>query len=317
MSTVATTTTTISEEHVHIHNSTPSFIGLVRGEFFKVFRQWTTWILLVLLLGVIILPYIIEFTVPNVKTNIQTDSLHFFYNILSVGLSIVRVFTGIFLLVITARIVGLEYQLGTIRVLLSRGVGRLQLLFAKLLTVAIIALILLVIGLVLNYLLTLILVAGVTGNLNAYSALNSQFWSDAWTYVLTILLNMAVTILLAVAASVVGRSLSFGLSAALIFFPIDNIGTIIMQLAYRVTHNDFWLSATAYFLGPNLNTMPTAISGKLESIGASPIFIPASPAGQSHGIQVDGTHTIVVAVVYGVIFAAVAIFLTWRRDVME
>ena len=149
MSTVMTTTPTASEEHLHLHDSIPSFFGLVRGEFFKILRQWTTWIMLVLFLGVIILPYIIEFTVPNVKTNIQTDSLHFFYDILSVGLSIVRVFTGIFLLVITARIVGLEYQLGTIRVLLSRGVGRLQLLFAKLLTIAIIALILLVIGLVL------------------------------------------------------------------------------------------------------------------------------------------------------------------------
>ncbi len=316
MSTVMTTTPTASKEHLHLHDSTPSFFGLVRGEFFKILRQWTTWILLVLLLGVIILPYIIEFTVPNVKGNIQTDPLHFFYDILSVGLSIVRVFSGIYLLILAARVVGLEYQLGTIRVLLSRGVGRLQLLFAKLLTLAIIALVLLVIGLVLNYLLTTILVVGVTGNLNAYSALNSQFWSDAWTYVLTILLNMTVTILLAVAAAVVGRSLSFGLSAALIFFPIDNIGTIIMQLAYRVTHSDFWLSATAYFLGPNLNVMPTAVSGKLQSIGATPVFF-TDQAGQSHGILVDGTHTLVVAVVYGVIFAAIALVLTWRRDVME
>jgi ABC-type transport system involved in multi-copper enzyme maturation permease subunit len=271
--------------------------------------------MLVLFLGVIILPYIIEFTAPNVKGNIQTDPQHFFYNLLSIGLSIVRVFSGIYLLLLAARVVGLEYQLGTIRVLLSRGVGRLQLLFAKLLTVAIIALVLLVIGLVLNYLMSLILVAGVTGNLNAYSALNSQFWSDAWTFVLTILLNMAVTILLAVAVAVIGRSLSFGLSAALIFFPIDNIGTIIMQLAYRVTHSDFWLSATAYFLGPNLNAMPTAVSGKLQSIGATPLFF-TDQAGP-HGIQVDGTHTLVVAVVYGVIFAAIAIILTWRRDVME
>lgn len=316
MSTVMTTTPAASKEHLHLHNATPSFFGLVRGESFKVLRQWTTWILLVLLLGVIILPYIIEFTAPNVKTNMQTNPLHFFYNILSIGLSIVRVFTGIYLLIVAARIVGLEYQLGTIRVLLSRGVGRLQLLFAKLLTVAIIGLILLVIGLVLNYLLTLLLVAGITGNLNAYNALNSQFWSDAWTYVLTILLNMAVTILLAFAASVVGRSLSFGLSAALVFFPIDNIGTVVMQLAYRVTHSDFWLSATAYFLGPNLNVMPTAISGKLESIGATPVLF-TDQAGQTHGILVDGTHTLVVAVVYGVIFAAIALVLTWRRDVME
>ncbi len=316
MSTVMTTTQTTPEEHVHLRNATPSFFGLVRGEFFKMFRQWTTWILLVLYLGVIILPYIIEFTVPNVKTNIQAEPLHFFYDVLSVGLAIVRVFSGIYLLILGARIVGLEYQLGTIRVLLSRGVGRLQLLFSKMLTVAIVALALLVIGLALNYLMSLILVAGVTGNLNAYSALNGQFWSDAWTYVLTILLNMAVTMLLAIAASVVGRSLSFGLSAALVFFPIDNIGTVIMTLAYRVTNSDFWLSVTAYFLGPNLNTMPNAINGKLQSIGAAPLYF-VDQSGQAHGILVDGTHTVVVAIIYGLIFALIAIVLTWRRDVME
>src|SRR5205823_4601990 len=131
---------------------------------------------------------------------------HFYYNILSISLSILRVFTGIFLLILTARTVGLEYQLGTIRVLLSRGVGRLQLLFAKLLAVVLIALGLLVFGLLLNYLLTVILVAGVSGNLDSFNALNTAFSSDVRIYVLTILLNMGVTILLATAAAVVGRS---------------------------------------------------------------------------------------------------------------
>jgi ABC-2 type transport system permease protein len=304
-------------EQIQLHSAKPSFFGTVRGEFFKIGRQWTTWIMLVLLLGVIVLPYIIEMTVPNAKTNIQTNPLHFFYNVLSIGLSILRVFTGIFLLILTARTVGLEYQLGTIRVLLSRGVGRLQLLFAKLLAVAVIALGLLVFGLLLNYLLTVILVAGITGNLNAFSALNSAFWSDARVYVLTILINMGVTILLATAAAVVGRSLAFGISAALIFFPIDNIGTIIMTLAFRVTHNVFWLNATAYFLGPNLNVMaPALTSNRVESIGAAPLYF-ADPTGQAYGTLVDGTHTLVVALVYAVIFAVTAIVLTWKRDVKE
>ncbi len=183
-------------ERIQLHSAKPRFFGTVRGEFFKIGRQWTNWIMLVLLLGAIVLPFIIEMTAPNVKTNIQTNPLHFFYNVLSIGLSILRVFTGIFLLILTARVVGLEYQLGTIRVLLSRGVGRLQLLFAKLLAVVVIALLLLVFGLLLNYLLAVILVYGVTGNLNAFSALNSAFWSDARTYVLTILINMGVTILI-------------------------------------------------------------------------------------------------------------------------
>jgi ABC-2 type transport system permease protein len=305
-----------AEQITKLHNATPSFFGTMRGEFFKIRRQWTTWIMLVLFLGVMILPYIIEWTAPNTQTNIQTNPLHFFYDVLSIGMSIVRVFSGIFLLILTARVIGLEYQLGTIRVLLSRGVGRLQLLLAKLLTVAVIALALIVVGILLSYLLTVIVVAGVTGNLNAFSALNSTFWSDAGTYVLTILLNAGVTTLLAAAAAVLGRSLAFGLSAALIFFPIDNIGTLVMELAYRVTHNDFWLSLTAYFLGPNLNTMPVPLtSGRVLAIGQAPVYF-VDKAG-THGIQVDGTHTIVVALVYAAIFAVVAFVLTWKRDVKE
>jgi ABC-type transport system involved in multi-copper enzyme maturation permease subunit len=304
-------------EQIQLQRAKPGFFGTVRGEFFKISRQWTNWIMLVLLLGAIVLPFVIEMTAPNVKTNIQTNPLHFYYNMLSISLSILRVFTGIFLLILTARVVGLEYQLGTIRVLLSRGVGRLQLLFAKLLAVAVIALGLLVLGLLLDYFLTVILVAGVTGNLNAFSALNSAFWSDARIYVLSILLNMGVTILLATAAAVVGRSVTFGLSAALVFFPIDNIATLMMTLAYRVTLNDFWLSITAYFLGPNLNTMAGALTAnRAESIGSAPLY-GVDPAGHAHGILVDGTHTVVVALVYAAIFAVIAIVLTWKRDVKE
>jgi len=304
-------------QQIHLHSAKPSFFGTVRGEFFKIARQWTNWIMLVLLIGVIVLPFIIEMTAPNAKTNIQTNPLHFYYNLLSITLSILRVFTGIFLLILTARTIGLEYQLGTIRILLSRGVGRLQLLFAKLLAVALIALGLLVLGLLLNYLLTVILVVGLTGNLDSFNALNSVFWSDARIYVLSIMLNMGVTILLATAAAVVGRSVTFGLSVALVFFPIDNIATIVMTLAYRITQNDFWLSTTAYFLGPNLNAMAAALTNaRAESIGSTPLY-GVDPAGVAHGIQVDGTHTVVVALVYAAIFAVTAIVLTWKRDVKE
>jgi len=90
-----------------------------------------------------------------------------------------------------------------------------------------------------------------------------------------------------------------------------------MTLAYRITHNDFWLSITAYFLGPNLNVIaPALTSNRVESIGATPLYF-VDQAGQAHGILVDGTHTVVVALVYAMIFAVVAIVLTWMRDVKE
>ncbi len=90
-----------------------------------------------------------------------------------------------------------------------------------------------------------------------------------------------------------------------------------MQLAYRVTHNDFWLNATAYFLGPNLNFMPTALVDRLTSIGASPLYLVDPITNQAHGTLVDGTHTLIIAGVYAAIFAVTAIWLTWKRDVKE
>ena len=311
MSAVLTSTTT---GNLKLRTAKPSFFGLVRGEFLKVMRQWTTWILLVMVIGVTVLPYLIETVRPHFKADIASTPLIAYYDQMGIGLSVLRVFTGFFLLIVTARMISQEYQLGTIRVLLSRGVGRLQLLFAKLFTLAIIALILLIVGVLVNLLLTILLIAGIAGNLNSFSALTSQFWSDSGIFVLYILLNMVVSILLATAAAVIGRASVFGIAAALAFFPLDNFGTIIMALANRVTGSDFWLSLTAYFLGPNLNQLPAALTNnRVLTIGFGPLY----DSQGNHGIQVDGTHTLVVTVVYAAIFAAVAIWLTWKRDVQE
>ena len=62
----AVTTSARAEHTLKLRNAKPSFFGTVRGEFFKIGRQWTNWIMLVLLLGVIVLPYIIEMTAPIV-----------------------------------------------------------------------------------------------------------------------------------------------------------------------------------------------------------------------------------------------------------
>ncbi len=94
------------------------------------------------------------------------------------GLAILRAFGGIFLIILTARVIGLEYQLGTIRILLARGVGRLQLLLVKLLTIVLVALLILVVGVLLNVALMYGLVLILAGNVNAFNALTSTFWNN-------------------------------------------------------------------------------------------------------------------------------------------
>jgi len=58
------------------------------------------------------------------------------YLLLNVFLSVFDAGAGIFLLLVSARLVAMEYSSGTIRVLLGRGTGRLQLLLAKLVALA-------------------------------------------------------------------------------------------------------------------------------------------------------------------------------------
>ncbi len=303
---MSTMATNLSVEQQFSASRRPSFFGIVRGEIFKVRHMLSIWISFVLMLGFICLPYLITLAVKSQGDLLKKAPLQFFYDSAAQNLFVLRVFIGFFLLILTACVFGREYQLGTIRILLARGVGRLQLLFAKLFAVIVIALFVLFIGLVLNALLSVVQMAVLAGNFDGLKALTAQFWHDVGVYMLTILISMGVTILLTVALTSLGRSFVFGLSASLAFFPADNIGTVFMRLGYSLTHNDFWRNATAYFLGPNLNAMPASIIPQhFANYGIPPL------------VDVNGTHTLVVALVYGVIFAAAAIILTWKRDVKE
>jgi ABC-2 type transport system permease protein len=299
-------TSAITEKNIHLRPSKPSFFGLVHGELFKISRQWSMWIMLLLFISFIVLPYLISFTVGNLKDTLSIHPLNYFYSQAAENLGFLRVFSGFVLLILTARVVGQEYDLGTIRILLARGVGRVQLLLSKLTAIVIWAIILLLIGLALNTLLTVALVGEATGNLNAFSFLTSRFWYDIVMYTLAVVISMGSTILMATAVTVIGRSLAFGLSVSIIWFPVDNILVTLLLLAYTLTKNSFWPNVSAYLLGPNLNVMSGALSGiEGGGLGSAPL------------VNVDGAHTLVVTLVYALIFAVVAIVLIWKRDIKE
>lgn len=296
---------------IPVQTARPRFVGIMRGEFLKVGRQWTTWIMLVLLAGIMALPMLLDLARPRLADELASDPLTALYQTMGSDLLVFRVFAGAVLIVLTARLIGMEYSSGTIRILLSRGVGRLQLLSAKLLTLALIGLALLVAGLLFDGLLAVIVLQLITGNLTALHALNAGFWQDTWLYIETVMLSMGDAILLATAVTVLTRSLAAGLSVALVWFPADNIGTIFFYLAYRLTNSTFWLLITGDLLGPNLNAMASLV-------------LPARATQASFGrafatplVAVTAGHTLLVAGVYAAIFLAVAVILTARRDVTQ
>lgn len=293
-----------------LHTARPSFIGVVRGEFLKVSRQLTTWLMLLALAGVVVLPFLIILTVSGLKDDIQAHPLANLYRVMGQALTILRVFSGPVLIIVTARLIGMEYSGGTIRVLLGRGVGRLQLLAAKLLTVFLIAAAILAAGMLIEYGLGLFVLRAVTGNLDALKAINGTFWADTRLYVATVAISMAVSILMAAAITVVARSLAGGLSASIAWFPADNIGLVFFILANLLTKSDFWLLVTGDLLGPNLNVMPRALLSAQAPGSATRVL-------EGPLVPVDGGHTLLVSAIYAAIFLAVAVVLTWRRDVKE
>src|SRR5258708_23401323 len=124
----AMTSSAVAEKTTHVRAAKPSFFGLVGGELFKIRRQWTTWIMLILFMGLTFAPYLIAFLENNIKGVITAPGGYYVYSQVAAGLAVMRIFGGFFILILTARTIGQEYQLGTIRIVLARGVGRVQLL---------------------------------------------------------------------------------------------------------------------------------------------------------------------------------------------
>jgi ABC-2 type transport system permease protein len=285
----------------------PSFLGAVRGELLKLTRQRSLWVMLfagALLFGFVGLAI---FSTDNVKTTLKAEPLAFFYNALDIMGGLFDTGSGIILLICASRLFGMEFSSGTIRILLARGTGRMQLYFAKLLALALLGVILLAgfsavaLGMIYAF------ATSVTGGIGPLTTLPAIAYTDLELTVLVGLISIGVTILLGSIAAIIGRSLSFGIAAAMGFFPADNFATIIFGLMQRITHIDAWNKATAYFLGPNLNLL----AAKLEpGRQARPLF--ATP-----NVAVSTEHVWAVIGVYAAIFLLASIVLLLRRDVLE
>ena len=299
-----------------------SFPGLLRGELRKLYHLRIARVLAALYALALIGSQLLLIGGSGTRAQLLHDPLSSFYVLMEGDLSIVRVFSGIILLILAAHVIGLEYQYGTIRLLLGRGVGRLQLLGAKVAALALVALALMAGGLLIELAFGWGIVTGMAGNAHPWTVLGAEFWTDVWFYLLCVLLNAGVTLLLGVAASVVGRSLSFGLAVGLSWFAVDNLARIPLSLLVRFTHSDIWARVTGLLLGPILNRLPDEIAPPYHVTVMGPHgpvsqATPVSGFGLEPLVPVSGGQALLVLLVYSVAFAAVAIALTHRRDVLE
>jgi ABC-2 type transport system permease protein len=286
----------------------PRFFGVVRGETLKVSRQLSFWLMLggsFVLLAIITLAIT---SAPNIQDQLKTDPTSWAYGVRDVFGTIFQIGSGIFLLIVGSRLFAMEYSSGTIRIIYARGTGRLRLLLAKMLTLAIIGILLLAGYLVVAAGILALLVNAWTGSLAPLQHLPSQFWQDLGFWAMVQGMSMGIVILMAAAAAGIGRSLAFAMAASLAFFPVDNFSVILELLGSRITKQDHpWLTISQYQLGPNLNIVLNLIEPGHHARAA--FAAPLTP--------VDGTHALAVIGAFGLAFAVIAIFRAVRPDVLE
>ena len=286
----------------------PSFSGTIRGEVLKVSRQLSFWLMLG---GAFVLLAIITLAISsasNIQDQLKTDPTAFAYSARDVFGTIFQIGSGIFLLIVGSRLFAMEYSSGTIRIIYARGTGRLRLLLAKMLTLAIIGIVLLAGYALLAGVILALLSNAWTGSISPLQHLPAQFWQDLEMWAVVQGMSMGIVILMAAAAAGIGRSLAFAMAASIAFFPVDNFSVILEALGSRITKQDHpWLNISQYQLGPNLNIVLNLIEPGHHAPAA--FAAPLTP--------VDGTHALVVIGAFTLAFAVIAVGRAVRPDVLE
>jgi ABC-2 type transport system permease protein len=268
----------------------PSFSCLVSGELRKVVRQRSNWVVPLAAVGVGV--------AAGATAADQANLLH--EKSFAFGIDVYRVFAaasiGVLMLALSARLVAMEYQLGTVRAILARGVGRPRLLLAKLAALGLVAL---------SGLAALMVAGIVFVAIQIHQRPTAAAWREVWIGALTVLLSTGACGLLGAAAGAVGRSMTFAAAVAVGLFPVDNILGYLLPILGNATQERVWSELTTYQLGLALNHLPLVLMGRR----AGELVAPALP--------VDATHTLLVIAVYVAVFVAGGALLSWRRDTLE
>ena len=197
----------------------------------------------------------------------------------------------ILMAILTASAIGIDYGAGTLRSVLTQGTGRWPYLTAKLITLALLALLGLAAA-VASVVVSSTIAGGLAGEAPA-AAGAAATWSDAATALLTAWTSLLPYITLTAFVTVVARSSAAGMAIGLGYYFFE-------QLIVALFSNLFsWFQNVAdFFLVRNISAW-TGAAGGFPGTGALP----------------DATQAAVVLAVYTAVLGGVAYWLFERRDV--
>lgn len=221
----------------------------------------------------------------------------------TISVFILTNYIGLILIIILGgTIVGGEYGVGTIRLVLTRGPSRTQLLLAKLgalLTIIFCGLVILpLVGILIGLLLNI-----ATGIGFDWRFLNGNWLLHTLIFVLEGSLGLLVYAALAICLSTLGKNTAAGVAGGLIWWTLEGILTSLISLLASLNRGplgDFLRAIPDYFIGSNINALLQNEDNILT--------------GGRAGVLGD-LHAILVLLIYLLVFTGLAWWVNEQRDV--
>lgn len=289
------------------------------GELYKIRRRAMSKVLL--LIGVILVVIAFSFVALTVFLAASSQSrpssadlstfaapLHLPFSLLITGKIIEYV--GLVLIVILAgTIVGGEYGVGTVRVLLTRGPTRTQYLLAKVLAIlvriAMSTVILLAIGIIVGALYSL--PTGINGDFGFFTG---DWVLHAIIYILLLMLKLFIYAIIALSLATLGRSTAAGVAGGIVWWFLEGLlGPILLGvgLINPGTMGDILKAIPDYFVSNNIDALLTEQSNYLIGAGKG-VSVSLT------GVIPDGRAWLVIAI-YLMVLLGITWWVSLRRDI--
>lgn len=284
---------------------------LLAVELFKLRKRMMTWILALLLVGLVILMYSVLWSVSGRVTafgenrQFTGEELRralFLQTSVPFSLQVVASFGTILAMVLAAGAAGSEYSWGTVRLMATAASGRVRLIAAKLLVVcgliAAGSLLAVAVGLAYSAIITVS-----NGGAN-FDFVTAGFVKDQAASYGRTLFVMAPYVALAFAVAVIGRSTLAGVGSGIGFAFVEPIVSGLMRLG-----GNPWRNIPNYLL--NANAQVIMLQNKLPEVVR---FGPSRRDLANDHVNTVPEAAIILAI-YAVVLVAVAFYVYRRRDI--
>ncbi len=283
---------------------------LALAEFFKLRKRMMTWVLALLIVGIVVLLYSILWSISGRAqtfgehhqfTASQLRKALFLQSSVPFSLQLVSSFGTLFAVILMAGAIGSEYAWGTIRLTATAASGRLRLLGAQLAVVcgliAVGALLAVAAGLIYSS-----VIMSVSGGAD-FSFLTAAFVGHQSASYARTLFVLSPFVAIAFAAAVIGRSTLSGVGAGLGFTFLEPIISSLMRAA-----GGRWAHIPNYL--PSANKQVILLQNSLpEVLRVGPGSDLADAAANSVA------QAAIILALYTIAFVALGLYVYRRRDI--